>query len=167
MRLGVGILMLLALPAWSLSPAEEGAERHYEAGLQMLAQSRYKDASAELDVALELAPERAEIQNALSAARQRRQPEATVASAPASVPAPVQDPASAKMAKECAPIFAEAKAGLAKLAFESYKKDSDQPFDSSVEELYAAALREARKEHFVEAQKKLEEALSLNPPRPG
>ena len=56
-----------------------------------------------------------------------------------------------------------AKRGLARLSLEHYQADADQPFDQTISQLYVEALREMRKERFVEALAKLEEGLKLNP----
>jgi tetratricopeptide (TPR) repeat protein len=60
----------------------------------------------------------------------------------------------------------EASEGLERLEREAYHRDADQPFDSSVSDLYDAAMREARKGRLVEAKRKLEEAQTLNPMQP-
>jgi tetratricopeptide (TPR) repeat protein len=182
----LGLALAMQLHA---DDAGDLAERHYQAGLALLAQSHFKDAAEELDVAGQLAPERADIKAALEQAHQKKPGALPVAAKTAEAPLDL-DATQARLKAE--PVLAEAKeayreselehaadawnrallldkdsseakAGLAKLSAEAYKKDADQPFDSSVGDLYNAALREARKERYVEAQKKLEEALSLNP----
>jgi tetratricopeptide (TPR) repeat protein len=171
--------------------AAEKAQRHYETGLQMLSQARFIDAAEELGVAAILEPQREDIQGALKQARKGGQAPAQAAEASA-LTGTATSFDSGMARKNSEPILTEArqayresdlnhasdawtrallvdkdsqeaKAGLSKLSDEAYKKDPDQPFDSSVAELYAEALREARKERFVEARKKLEQALTLNP----
>src|SRR5258706_1446081 len=99
--------MLCALPvaAWSLSPAAEQAERHYQAGIQMLEHSHFKDARTELEVAAQLAPERADIKDALRGAAEAKGVPAGLSATPA-----VSEKAapSAEARKKAQPILAEA-----------------------------------------------------------
>jgi tetratricopeptide (TPR) repeat protein len=60
----------------------------------------------------------------------------------------------------------DAAEGLGRLDRELYHRDADQPFDQSVFDLYDAGMREARKGRLVEAKRKLDEALALNPTQP-
>ncbi len=157
----------------------QSAQRHYLVGKAMLSQARFKDAERELSVAALLAPERADVSEALQDAKDPRRlqakgaelsPEALRAKAPlleAKKAYRASDLGRAADAWNRALLLdqgnAEATEGLARMAAEKYRGDPDQPFDSSVHEFYDAALREARKDRFVEAQKKLENALALNP----
>lgn len=176
---------LLLIPALSQA-VEDPAGRHLKEGMKLLEKGRSKDALRELEVAQTLAPERPDIQEALKRAKNG---ENAAAPLPTVLPTPLTNSeararvrAALKEAREAyrdSSVSAastawtralqldancqEAKDGLALLADEAYKKDADAPFDSSVADLYDAALREARKERLLEARKKLDEALSLNP----
>src|SRR5690349_9019415 len=54
--------------AWASQEAEDKAQRHFRAGLEMLAKGHFKDAKAELGVAKALSPQRQDILDALAAA---------------------------------------------------------------------------------------------------
>lgn len=182
----IGLLLCL-LPALAMAGAnDELVDRHLKDGMKLLEKGRTKDAMAEFKVAQALAPVRTDVAEAIKRAETGAPATLPLAT---SVPTPVSDAEikaklqgalkeardayresdlnTAKSAWNRALLLdkssAEAKEGLARLADEAYKKDPDAPFDSSVAELYEAALREARKDHLVEARKKLAEAQSLNP----
>jgi tetratricopeptide (TPR) repeat protein len=178
------LLVLLPLSA-SANLSDDLAERHFQSGLKLLDKGRPQDAMQELDAAAALSPGRGDIRAAQDKAR-------GAAESPTPGPTPGQAALGADSLRQVQADLeeareaygdsdldrtaqawnralaldkdnAEAKEGLGRLAEEAYKRDDDAPFDSSVADLYEAALREARKEHLVEARKKLDEAQSLNP----
>lgn len=182
MRVKLGVLataLLIPWMAWSAS-----AEEHVRTAQKLMRRGRMKDAKVELLVAQKLAPQRQDVAQWLAQLEGSTPTAATVDET-----SPVAEAGTAhkletslaqartayresdlKAATEAwrralllAPADKEATEGLARVEREAYHRDSDQPFDQSVADLYDAGMREARKGRLVEAKAKLDQALALNP----
>jgi tetratricopeptide (TPR) repeat protein len=176
-------LLLLSLMAAGAALQAGPVERHLQAADKLMRRGRLQDARLELEVAQRLAPQREDVRQRLeglsggAAAPAAASPtvggeEARVEAALAQARAAYRDSdlkgavEGWRRALQLRPGEKEAEAGLARLEAEAYHRDADQPFDQSVADLYEAALRESRKGRLLEARRKLEDALALNPTQP-
>jgi tetratricopeptide (TPR) repeat protein len=183
-------LMGLALAGLAWGGA---VESHIEAAQKLMRRGRLKDAKMELQVAQKIAPQREDVAQLLASLEPGGEGSVSAASSLSPVAEAVvtpSDDAAVRAKVEAAlaqaraayresdlngateawrralqlqPAEKEASEGLARLEREAYHRDPDQPFDQSVADLYDAGMREARKSRLVEAKRKLDEALALNP----
>ncbi len=162
-------------------------ERHVAVAFKMLKRDRKLDAAREIEVALTLDPTRQDLSELLQSLREGRALTFSAAVSAPSLVAP-QEPVQARalrlleraelayrddepeaaaqawrQALVLSPGLAPAIAGLERLKREAWQADSDQPFDSSVGDIYKDALKDKRKGRFIEARTRLREALALNP----
>ena len=179
LKVVLGLLLSVAGAAWGSS-----VEVHVQAAQKLMRKGRLKDARVELLVAQKLAPKREDVAQLLAsldagsvsgtaaldapAAKGPDQVETALAQARAAYrESDLKGATEAwRRALQLQPGEKEATEGLARLEKEAYHKDADQPFDQSVADLYDAGLREARKGRLVEAKRKLDDALALNPMQP-
>ena len=173
------VLLSVAGTAWGGS-----VEIHVQAAEKLMRKGRLKDARVELLVARRLAPKREDVAQLLASLDAGTLTSTAALDAPAAkVPSQVETALAQgraayresdlkgateawRRALQLQPGEKEATEGLARLEQEAYHKDADQPFDQSVADLYDACLREARKGRLVEAKRKLDDALALNPMQP-
>lgn len=181
--------ILLAACLWATAELAAGrADAHVRTAQQLLRRGRERDARLELETALALDPQRADVRELLQGlgAPQSASPATQSQAAPqadsglaARLEGPLARAASAYKDSDLKaaaaawnevllldPAQAEAREGLQRLEREAYAFDADQPFDKAVADLYHEGLREARKGRLVEARRKLDEAKALNPAQP-